>query len=68
MDDLHGTGLGPELDLVQATLSQKIRSKFWTVNEVGMRCEFLKRQRVLYCDRTEIVPNATFLRVVMRLL
>ena len=52
-DDHHGTGLGPALDLDQASLSQRIRIKIWTVNEVGMRYEHLKRERVLYNDKTE---------------
>ena len=37
MDDLHGIGPRPALDLVQTNLSQKIRFKIWTVNEVGMK-------------------------------
>ena len=56
-DDLHGTGPRPALDLVQTNLSQKIRFKIWTVYEVGMRYEHLKRERLLHDDRTQIVPN-----------
>ena len=44
MDDLHVTGPGPALDLVQTNLSQKIRFKIWTVYEVGMKYEHLKRE------------------------
>ena len=47
------------------TSSQKIRLFIWTVNEVGTRYEHLKRRRVLYNDRPEIVPNAKYLRVVL---
>ena len=36
MDDLHGTGPRPALNLVQTNLSQKVRFKIWTVIEVGM--------------------------------
>ena len=35
------------------------------MNEVGMRYEHLKRERVLHNDRTEIVPNPKFLRAVL---
>ena len=35
-----------ELDVFQANLSQKIRFKIWTVNQVGMRYEHLKRERM----------------------
>ena len=66
MDDLHGTGPGPALDLVQANLALKIRFKSWTMNEVGMKYAHFMRERVLYNDRTEIVPNAKYLRVVLR--
>ena len=37
MADLHGTGPGPALDLVQTNLSQKIRFNIWTVHQVGMK-------------------------------
>ena len=37
MDDLHGTGPRPALDLIQTNFSQKILVKIWTVNEVGVR-------------------------------
>ena len=47
MDDLHVTGPRPALDLVQTNLSQ-----IWTVYEVGMRYEHLKRERVLQNDKT----------------
>ena len=57
MYDSHGTGPRLALDLVQANLSQKIRFKIWTMNEVGVRYEHLERERVLHNDRTEIVPN-----------
>ena len=63
--DLHGTGHRPALDLVQTNLSQKIRFKVWTLNEVGVRYERLERERVLHNDRTEIVPNPEHLRVVL---
>ena len=43
-DDLHGTGARLALDFVQTNLSQKILFKIWTVNEVGMRYEHLKRE------------------------
>ena len=62
MDDLHGTGPRPALDLVQINLSQKIRFKIWTVYEVGMKYEHLKRERVLHDDKTEITPNPKYLR------
>ena len=62
MDDLHGTGPGAALELIQANLS---RFKIWTVKEAGMRYEHLKRERVLCSDRTEIVLNAKHLRVVL---
>ena len=52
MDDLHGTGPRPTLDLVQTNLSQIIRFKIWTLNEVGMRYEHLKRERV-YAQRQD---------------
>ena len=55
--DLHGTGPRLALDLVQTNLSQKIRFKVWTLNEVGVRYEHLERERVLHNDRTESVPN-----------
>ena len=58
MDDLHGTGPRPALDLVQTNLSQEIRNKVWTVYEAGMREEHLKCGRVLHDDRTETVPNS----------
>ena len=61
MDDLHGTGPRLALDLAQANLSQKIRFRIWTVNEVGVRCEHLKRERVLHNDRTEIVSDAKYI-------
>ena len=60
MDDLHGTGPTPALDLVQTNLS-----KIWTVYEVGMRYEHLKRERVLHNDKTEITKKQKFLRVVL---
>ena len=65
MDDLYGTGPRPALDLVQTNFLQEIFFKVWTVNKVGMRYEHLKRERVLYNDRTEIVPDAKYLRVVL---
>ena len=65
MDDLCGSGPRPALDLVQTNLSQKIRFKIWTVHEVGMNYEHLKRERVVCNDGTEIVPNAKHLRVVL---
>ena len=37
MDDLHGTGPRPALDLIQTNFSQKMLVKIWTVNEVGVR-------------------------------
>ena len=66
IDDLHDTGPKPVLDLVRTNLSQTIRFKVWTVYEMGMRYENLKRERVLHEDRTEIVPNSKYLRVVLR--
>ena len=65
MDDLHGTGPRPALDLVRTNLSQNIRFKIWTLNEVGMVYERLERERLLHNDRTEIVPNPDYLRVVL---
>ena len=65
MDDLHGTGPRPALDLVQSNLSQKIRSQIWTVYDVGMRYEHLKRERLLHNDRTEVTPKPKYLRVVV---
>ena len=64
-DDLHGTGPKPALDLVRTNLSQTIRFKVRTVYDMGMRYEHLKRERVLHEDRTEIVPNSKYLRVVL---
>ena len=61
MGDLHGSGPRLALDLVQTNLSQTIRFKIWTVNEVGMRYEHLKCERVLYNDRTEIVLDEKIL-------
>ena len=43
------------------TSHRKIRFPIWTVYEVGMTCEHLKRERVLHCDRTEITPNPKIL-------
>ena len=57
MDDLQGTGPRPALDLVQANISQKIRSKMWTVNEVGMRYRRVKRERVLHNDVAQHGPG-----------
>ena len=57
MDGLHGTGPRLALDLVQTNPSQKIRFNIWTVNEVGMRYEHLKRERVLHKDKTQTTPN-----------
>ena len=56
MDDLIDTtetcaGLGPNQPFTE------IRFKIWTVYEMGMRYEHLKRERVLHGDTTEIVPN-----------
>ena len=65
MDDLHGTGPRLALDLTQTNFSQKILVKIWTVNEVGMGYKHLKRERVLHNDRTDIVPNPKYLRVVL---
>ena len=65
MDDLHGTGPRLAVDLAQANLSQKIRFRIWIVNEVGVRCEHLKRERVLHNDKTEIVSDAKYPRVVL---
>ena len=65
MYDLHGTGPRLALDLVQTNLSQKISFKIWTLHEVGVRYEHLERERVLHNDRTEIVPNPKYLRVVL---
>ena len=65
LDDFHGTGPRLALDLGQANFPQQIRSKIWTVNEVGMRYEHVKRRHVLHNDSTETVPNATLLRVVL---
>ena len=62
IDDLHGTGPKPAID---TDLSRMIRFKVWTVNEVGMEYEHLKRERVLHNDRTEIAPYPKFLRVVL---
>ena len=45
--------------------SQTLRFKILTVNEVGMRYEQVERERVLHNDRTEFVPNPTYLRVVL---
>ena len=64
MDDLHGTGPRFALDLVQTNLSQKIRFKIWTVYEVGMKYEHLKRERVLHNDKTETTHKPKYLRVV----
>ena len=65
MDDLHCTGPGPALDQIPANISQNTLFKIWTVNEVGTRYEHFKRERELYNDRTEIGPNAKYLRVVL---
>ena len=62
MDDLRGTGPRPALELVQTNLSQTIRFKIWTVYEVGMKYENLKRERVLH---NKITPNPKHLRVVL---
>ena len=62
MDDLHGTRPKPVMDLV---LSRTIRFKVWTVNEVDTWYEHLKRERVLYNDRTDTVPSPKYLRVVL---
>ena len=66
IDDLHGTGPKPALDLVRFNLSQTIRFQVRTLYETGMRYEHLKRERVLHEDRTEIVPKPMYLRVVLR--
>ena len=50
------------LALVRTNLSQTKRSKLWTVYEMGMRYEHLKREQVLYGDRSENVPNPKYLR------
>ena len=65
MDDLHGTGPKPALDMVRINLSQTIRFTVRKVYEMGMRYEHLKRDRMLHEDRTEIVPNSKCLRVVL---
>ena len=44
MDDLHASRPRPALDLIQTNLSQKIQFKIWTVYEVGMKYEHLKRE------------------------
>ena len=43
-------------------LSQTFRFKIWTVFEVALRYEHLKRKRVFHDDRTE---NVLYLRVVL---
>ena len=65
MDDLHGTGPKPALDLVRTNFSQTIRFKVWTVYEIETRYEHLTCERVLHEDRTEIVPNPKYLRIVL---
>ena len=65
MDDLHGIGPKLALDLGRINLSQTSRFKVRTVYDMGMRYEHLKRERVLHEDRTEIVPNPKYLRVVL---
>ena len=65
MDDLHGTGPKPALDLVQTNFSQKVRFKVWTVYEIGIRYEHLKRKRVLHNDRTEVAPKPKYLRILI---
>ena len=65
MYDPHGTGPRLALDLVQTNLSQKNRFKIWTLHEVGVRYERLERERELHNDRTEIVPNPKYPRVVL---
>ena len=66
MYDLHGNGPKTALDLSRINLSQTIRFNVRTVYEMGTRYEHLKRERVLHEDRTEIVPNPKYLRVVLR--
>ena len=51
MGDLHGTGPRRALEQIRANLSQEIRYKFRTVNEVGTRYQHLKRERVLHDDK-----------------
>ena len=65
MDNIHGTGSKLALVLVQTHLLQKNHFKVWTVNEVGTRYEHSKGERVLHNDRTEIVPNPKYFRVVL---
>ena len=65
-NDLHGIGPRPAQDLVQASFSQKIRFKIWTVYEEGMRYEPFKRERVLHNDRIEIVPNPKHFGVALQ--
>ena len=65
MDHLHGTGPKTALDLGRINLSQTIRFTVRTVYDINMRYEHLKRERVLHEDRTEIVPNPRYLRVVL---
>ena len=45
----------------EPNFSQTIRFEVWTVYEMGMRYEHL-----LHEDRTDIVPNPEYLRVVLR--
>ena len=66
MDDLHGTGPKPVLDLVRINLSQTNRFKVRTAYDMRMRYDHLKRERVLRVGRTEIVPNPKYLRAVLR--
>ena len=62
MDDLHGTGPRPALDLVQTNLSQKIRFKIWTVCEVAMKYEHHKRERVFKMTRLRSHPTQNTVR------
>ena len=54
MVDLRGTRA---LEQIQANLSYKVLFNLLTVNESGIMYERFKRERVLYNDRTEMVPN-----------